>query len=391
MRRAFLVSLAVAVATPSVSAQFGGTGVDGVFSPASDLTLNTDTRPNGWDYSVIDIPNGVTVTLVGSNPAILRSQTTIQIDGALRADGQLGDTTTGGAGGPGGFDGGFAGAPGFGPNPGQGGSFTTGGVVRPGAGGHQFTGLFSLGSPYGSARPFDMRGGSGGGGSFTVFAGTSGLSGGAGGGGVVVLLADGDVTIDGELTADGPGTQLLIFCDGCGAGGSVLVRSGGALTVGGRVSAASLGTGLPNSGDGYVRLDAYGSPVTIRPGGVVLPTPLELTLPDLEASTPVVGSPWTLSAASLPNDLVAFLFSTGTASIPIPGLGVLGLDPNAGIVTLGQSPVGNTGVDPEAQFVVPIPAIPSLSGVSTSVQALTISTSSPSGPRFSQVVTSTIL
>jgi hypothetical protein len=386
---------AVLFLTTGLSAQFGGTGGDGVFRPLVPTTLDTNARPGGWDFTTIDIPAGVTVRLQGTNPAIIRCQGTVRIDGQLRADGFGANGTIPGAGGPGGYAGGSPGQTGSGPAGGVGGSGNSQFRSYPGCGGHATPGqVYTLpsGPPtgtYGSDFPFDLRGGSGGGGFSSISLPSYG---GSGGGGVVVIAADGSITIDGAVTADGAGDGS----PGSGAGGGVWLRSATNVTIRGRVSADGPRNAIgplvvSEAGDGFVRIDAWGEPPVLTTSATLVPTPRAEFLPILDTTDPAIGSPWFLRVSTLPVDDVAWFLGAQQASIPLPGLGVLELDPGAGILLLGASRAG-TGVttDSNAQLRIDIPASPALRGVVTHVQAIAFQTSSSEGPHLSASRSATI-
>ncbi|GEM_PF-1384091 len=98
------------------SSCLAGAGGDGAFQPTADTVLDTTDRPFGFQFTSVHIPPGVTVTITGSHPAILRSQGDMLIEGILAADGKKGrsihelgyPSAYGGEGGPGGHDGAYA-------------------------------------------------------------------------------------------------------------------------------------------------------------------------------------------------------------------------------------------------------------------------------------------
>ncbi|MCA8975339.1 MAG: hypothetical protein KDC98_11505 [Planctomycetes bacterium] len=363
--------------------QFGGSGADGALQPTGNIVLDTSGRPAGWSFTTIDIPWGVVVRLQGSNPAILRCTGSVSIQGGLIADGFAASGASPGAGGPGGYPGGQPGQVGGGPAGGRAGSMAGGWWFPAGPGGHS--------SYYGNARPFDLRGGSGGGGA-TYNGPLYGQYGGHGGGGVVVLLADGDITVQfsGAVTANGGGGSGSDNAPG--AGGGVLIRSASSVAVLGTVSAAG---GPPPSSyflrgdDGFVRMDAWGDLPDIRGALSIAPPATLLALPSLASTTPMLGSTWVHAVASLPNDTVFVAFSLGTATINLGNLGVLGIDPYGGIVTLGSAvvpPIFPFGADLDAAIYVAVPASPIYAGLALHTQAIALLTTSPSGPRLSNVV-----
>lgn len=375
-------SVAIALFTLSLAAtapaQIGGDGSDGPFTPTTDTVLDT-TAGGVFQFTRASIPAGVTVRGRGPNPLVLRVQGDFDLAGTLDISGSAANGSTGGAAGPGGFPGGDGrlnqGAAGAGPGGGGGGTGMGlcfagggGGHATPGDGG----GLGSLvgagGFAYGAAYPFDLRGGSGGGGSgCPVSFGTPG-DGGGGGGGVVAILVDGNLSVSGTIEATGGGNTASFSA---GAAGSVLLRSIGALTVTGNVDASGTTGGILfpfSAGEGFVRFDSYQQAPTVT--GSVAPTPLVLTLPELTGSPAQTGSTWTATSASLPGDTMALFLAVGGAAIPLGVLGTLELDP-ASLVLLGSAAVPTVGVDPQANFALPIPNAPALVGVTLFAQAIT--------------------
>ncbi|MFH1533141.1 MAG: hypothetical protein ABIK09_20635 [Pseudomonadota bacterium] len=170
----------------------GGTGVDGAFTPAQDVVLDTDAGP--YEFTLVNIPAGVTVTAKGSLPLELLVQGGVDIDGDIVLDGVDGgngysaccgnpygnaSAGEGGERGPGGFDGGAGGGAGAGwdgggPGGGTGGSpgsFSSGGGAGYGTDGQNGgtnqcseTSGPDGGVAYGDELLVALEGGSGGGG-----------------------------------------------------------------------------------------------------------------------------------------------------------------------------------------------------------------------------------
>ena len=380
-----LSSLSFLAALPG---QIGGNGRDGVLNPSSNITLDTTSRPGGFDYRSIHIPAGVTVSLIGSNHAILRSQGAVTIAGRLSADSGPGATASaGGIGGPGGYDGGAGGLgrskAGKGPAGGAGAIAPFGQAGFGGYGGHATPGTVFGGTTtgtYGSALPFDLRGGSGAGGTALPWSWQQPGAGGAGGGGTVVLLADGAV----RVTKTGSVTARSI---GMGAGGSIMFRSMHDLRVEGKIDAAGKkAIWSTGAGDGFIRLDSYGKQPDIATGAVVTPPPKRMPIPAIRAeSTLRVGGTYILRAAAAPGELVGFYASLGSASIPLPSLGVLGLDPST-LLFLGAVPTATTGVDPQARLALPVPNDARLRGLRVYLQAINAWSKAAAGPKLSNVL-----
>lgn len=311
------VAIAILLSSPCVCAQIGGDGSDGILDVTSTTVLQADTRPNGFNFRSITVRAGGTLTLQGSLPAILRSQGAVQIDGNVTAD------AIGAAAGPGGYDGGLPGLQGEGPGGGQAG---VGSCAFPAYGtpGSHATGR---GTTYGSAYPFDLRGGSGGGGTWHPggFGCNWGQFSGGGGGGTIVVYADGPITVTGSITARG---AALTF--GAGAAGSILLRSTGAATITGTVSA--VGGGAFGGGDGFVRIDCATCSLT----GSITPLPTTVVFPRMVLTTPMgVGQTSVVRTDAITNDAVHLFAAAAAASIPLPW-GTLELDPRT-LVLLGQA------------------------------------------------------
>jgi hypothetical protein len=210
---------------------------------------------------ILDVPDDgifhfTTVTISGTldfrrnaafnPPAILLATGDVVINpgGLVRVNGSSGTTTTGGFGGPGGFDGGEAGvgggSPGAGHGPGAGGPGIGAAVGGNAAyGGDPLSNHPADGVPYGSPLLVPLAGGSGGGGDETF--------GGDGGGGALLVCSPTRVIVNGSVQAIGAG------------GRSSSTGSGGALRI---VSPFVGGTGTVNvaggagwGGHGRVRVD----------------------------------------------------------------------------------------------------------------------------------------
>ena len=377
--------LAVLVSSLPLVAQFGGTGADGPFRPVANVTLDTTARPLGWDFTTIDIQAGVTVRLLGPYPAILRSRGSVRIAGSIDASVPYFEGTIPG---PGGYRGGSNGNAGEGP---------CGGA--PGAGTYSIGGF--QGTPagdgrhrdcYGQTIPFDLRGGSGGGGLTVYLLGRWSVHPGNAGGGVVVLLADGPLTVEstGSLTANGGfsvwGSQGLR--GGAGAGGGLWIRTTSTLSVLGRIEAIGGMFSSANS-DGYIRLDSFGATPTIGTPAWVRPTPTLISLPVLHAADPVVGGTLVTGVSSRPGDSAAVLLGFGLAPTPTP-FGELALDLNYGVVLLGMAPETVGGLEPGVMITYPWPADPMLRGVSFHLQGIAAPTIGNGPVRLTNPVTITV-
>ncbi|MAG57524.1 MAG: hypothetical protein CMJ83_14625 [Planctomycetes bacterium] len=238
----------------------GGDGTDGPFSPTANWTLDTDAQAV-YNYTTVNIAAGVTVSVIGSNPIVIKSQGAVIIDGTIDCSGQVGggsnNGTLGGAGGaagPGGFAGGAgaggivcAGTNGQGPGGGIGGTdsmcLVGGGSFTDPVGGGGGGGNGTAGSPGGAPNAGTLpnvsgaggaaqgccpalpgSGGGGGGNDIDALtgAGNDGGAGGGGGGGKCTILSDGGVNISttGVVRADGGAGGTSAGNGGGGGGGS---------------------------------------------------------------------------------------------------------------------------------------------------------------------------
>jgi hypothetical protein len=197
------------VATQSWAFDSGSTGADGAFSPTADSGLAFP--PNGiLNLTTLNIPAGVTVT-VGPNPAngpaVILVQGDAVIDGVIDVSGADGEGV-GSA--PAGFAGGLpldnVGGTGQGPGGSQGGSSSS---VYAGSGG-SYGSLGGTGGRasssrrglvYGSNALQPLLGGSGGGGT-GIGNGSRGYRGG-GGGGAILIAVSGTLTLNREILANG--------------------------------------------------------------------------------------------------------------------------------------------------------------------------------------------
>ncbi|MFK8137115.1 MAG: hypothetical protein AB8E15_02030 [Bdellovibrionales bacterium] len=292
-----------------------GDGSDGVFDSTTyaNFSQNGDTSGNiitidtdvytELQFTSFQLDSGWTIQPTGSGDLVIRSQSTVTIEGAINCSGENGsDGNTeesilvsggstrcgGGSGGDGAYfsgsvqsatDGGVGGASITG---GQAGSSNETGSGTGGVGGGG-GGAYNTGSPTSGRNPdgssagnagnsfaggdpefSEAGGGSGGGGGGLYSLGTaaqngSGASGGAGGG-VVTIVSFGDVIISasGSIMADGgnggdvTGTSLA-GAGGAGAGGSIAIFSGGNIDIDGTISASNgsggVSVNVANGGD----------------------------------------------------------------------------------------------------------------------------------------------
>jgi len=232
---------------------------------------------------------------------------------------------------------------------------------------------------YGSAWPFDTRGGSGSGGfANPISYGTPGL-GGSGGGGTIVLSADGPLDVRGRVSARGAGIA---------SAGSILLQSTVALRIQGSVDAGGP-SWFWEGGSGWIRLDAHGDPPAVVG---VTPNPMVVVLPRFgDVPTPSIGSLWRIRLDAWPGDVVAVWLSSRQASLPFPPFGTLRLDPTAGLFLAGETPMAAsmTGLEASGTLTVPVPNVPGLRGVTLHAQGLNVITAA-ANPRFTELSTVTI-
>jgi len=237
----YIMTLMAAPASAQSFFRSGSTGADGAFSPAKDVIIDMNTKPNGiWHYTTINIPAGVTVTFkpnAANTPVIWLASGEVIIAGVINLDGANGgrnnDPGNEARGGPGGFRGGrgnregefvnplTAATPGDGPGGGLPGSSSN---ACGGGGGYATVGGGDeVGGPaYGDILLRSLFvGGSGGGGGA---AGPSGRGFNGGGGGGAILIASSSTirftNANGGIGANGGTGFDPTCCPGNGGGGS---------------------------------------------------------------------------------------------------------------------------------------------------------------------------
>lgn len=259
-----------------------GTGADGAYAPGTSTTLAGGT----YNFTTVTIPAGVTVTVSGNQPLVIKATGTVSINGVIDASGTNGGDGvtfstfgTGGTGRGGGANGGngsysssagpLAGAVGAGTGPGAAGGGWSGG----GGGGHVAVGGSSGGGGgaggmlYGTADLMTLTFGSGGGG------GSGGLNcgaggGGGGGGGIWISAQTIAVGAAGAIRANGGagGSDGTGNCGGGGGGSGGSIRlSTGSLSVNGSVTAqGGAGGASAIAGSPYFGVGGTGSAGRIR-------------------------------------------------------------------------------------------------------------------------------
>jgi hypothetical protein len=270
---------------------------DGVLVFDSFTVGLSNLNDNTYVYFANNAAN-TPVTLLVRGDFSISGGNFIAVDGSAGSSGTGTTSGVGGAPGPGGYGGGdgaflavnlaSAGGAGFGPGGGLGGRPDP---FREPQGGT----LFSVPE----LRP--LRGGSGGGGGYSAGGGSCSGGGGGGGGGALVIAANGTITINGTLRANG-GNGGFVGDTGCGRGGGG--GSGGALrllastiTGGGRIEALG---GSPvwggNAGlSGRIRMESFVNTfgTNVVPPAPRLPSPGPVSNPvnPSVAITAIEGTP----------------------------------------------------------------------------------------------------
>lgn len=217
----------------------------------------------------VTVEAGATLTFTpnaANTPVYLLSTGPVLVEGAIDLDGDEVSTPSGGAGGPGGYGGGYnaSPSPGYGQGPYGGIGSTAGTSLRT-----------ASRAPY-VASLLTLIGGSGGGGSSATFAGACG---GTGGGGAILVASEVSVTVDGRITASGG--QVAASCTtsaGLGAGGAIrvvapVVQGAGLLTtasLAGVTGEVRVDTARPDLLQGLTEENTSGTPIPLSNIGTTL-------------------------------------------------------------------------------------------------------------------------
>lgn len=249
-----LTSVANATINSFVS---GSTGANGAFNPSVNTVVTLPA--NGvLNYTTINIPAGVTVTFTpnaANTPVYMLATGNVTIAGVINVNGANGTSTAPGAGGPGGFAGGYScnpyavvGGSGLGPGGGPGSGATT----TPTTGIHgSYAGMGSNNSPsstYGNAQIMPLIGGSGGSGGYASSATTQTYQNGGGGGGAILIASSGTITHTGTIYAKG---GVSAYYGGTGSAGAIKLMAN-TITGTGTLDASST-----TGGYGRIRLETY--------------------------------------------------------------------------------------------------------------------------------------
>jgi hypothetical protein len=239
----------------------GSTGANGAFNPSVN-TVVTLPASGVLNYTTINIPSGITVTFVPNalnTPVWLLATGDVTIAGTINVNGSNATTSSPGAGGPGGFSGGWSytpytvvGGAGLGPGGGIGGGLTT--TPKSGAAG-SYAGVGTgnaAGSSYGNANILPLIGGSGGGGGYYSTSIVTTNHGG-GGGGSILIAASGTITFSGTINAKG-GAGSNAGGNGSAGGIKLLANT---ITGTGAGASGALDASSSTGGYGRIRLEAY--------------------------------------------------------------------------------------------------------------------------------------
>lgn len=230
----------------------------------SDADLTVDLPPDGrLNYTTVTVAAGRTLRFnrnALNTPVYLLAQGDVVVNGIIDVSGAQapGSPPIGGAGGPGGFDGGKPGfgdsfPPGDGYGPGAGGAGTPGGgATSAGGGGYGTPGAGASsdfkGVSYGSPLLIPLMGGSGGGGD----TGTPG-AGGGGGGGAILIASNTRIVLATGGRVDAFGGNWRATSHNAGSGGAVRLL---APRVEGTGSVRVEGGGS-GGGNGRIRVDCF--------------------------------------------------------------------------------------------------------------------------------------
>jgi hypothetical protein len=261
--------VAAALGVPPAAAQTfnsGSTGADGAFNPPTGVTTVTLPPSGVFNFTSVNVPAGATVRLTRNatnTPVTILASGSVTIAGVIDIKGanggfsrvdESGAASNGGAGGPGGFDGGSGatavvtsvGGAGLGPGGGLGSTGAGGGA---GGGGSTVAGDAGKGAgggaggvTYGTPSLLPLVGGSGGGGGGAVPQNTG--AGGGGGGGALLIASSGTLTLTGQIQAQGGAGGGLLPGGGATAGGG---GSGGSVRL---IATTLAGTGIVNLAGG---------------------------------------------------------------------------------------------------------------------------------------------
>ena len=264
-------------------------------------------RPDGvWNYTDINIPEGVTVEFIpneNNTPVTWLASGDVTIEGSISVDGHsavIGIPAAAGSrapGGPGGGAGGIGGTrpevfgttlatPGFGAGGGT-----------PGFAGNGGEGLYE--GVYGNPFILPLLGGSGGGGGGAVNNVNGGNGG--GGGGALLIASSRDISLEGELSANGGYRSAGNRLGGNGSGGAIKLVADRILGSG-TISVSNGANSTASNRGGYVRLESFLRPFDISGTMTAATAGISKTAP-VEGVT--LGPPPILSVTSVDGENVA--------------------------------------------------------------------------------------
>lgn len=220
----FLFSLSLTASAQSFSS--GSTGADGALDLSSGDRLVQLPESGILNYTTVNIPFGRLLVFTKNyrnTPVVLLAQGNVTIAGTIDVSAQNATRMPG----PGGFYGGAAGSPGFGPG-----------------GGASVQGSASDGKWVGSLSLVPVIGGSGAGG----YVGNPCDCFGGGGGGAIVIASSASIILQGAIYANGKQGVVLF-----GSGGAIRLV-GNTVNVTGQLQA--LGRPDDSSGSGVIRFEA---------------------------------------------------------------------------------------------------------------------------------------
>ncbi len=354
-------------------------GQAGSLNPTTSVAIQMPL--GGLHYSSVHIPAGVVVNFWGNgwpfDPGLIRCDGDFVVDGVMSVSGELLI--------------GVSFAPGV-VNVGDGNDGSTCGYQLPflsWPGGGRHAGL------YGSAIPFDLRGGSFGGDlvvrDSSCWTFQHRVRGGRPGG-TLAILVGGRIDVSGTVTADG--ARAVDEYTAGGSGGSILLRADQGLTIHPGASVSAIGLDYPGSlvpqglgrgGPGIIRIDSWASPPVIL--GTIDPPPTVLTLPHLHVpSPPQLGIPWRLDVLApegAPTFVAVSLVPTAGTQTPF---GILSIDLTLAAV-LGVA-IPQPSHDPIASVTMPIPNVPAFLALPLAAQALVVPQAL--APRLTNAVTAAI-
>lgn len=321
-------------------------GSDGSFG-AIDVqtgTVTLDMPPDGiFNATTINVAAGATLKFnrnALNTPVYLLATGDITIDGIIDVSGlpPVQGILLGGAGGPGGFDGGTPGfgvdvppGAGFGPGAGLGG--TVGSVTAAGRGAYgtvPVSGRPTDGSPYGSSLLVPLVGGSGGG-------GTEGQPGrgGGGGGGAILLASNTRIQIDlpGGVRSQGANSN-----PGFGSSGAIrivapVVAGNGVLNV----------FAISGAGHGRIRVDTIDRTAfqfTFSPTSTATIGSLMIVFPDVVPRLDIIEAAGEIIPEGQPEPVLVLLSfgSTTSRTVTVQARDFIGIVPINVVLTPASGP-----------------------------------------------------